>query len=428
MKKHFITFTLLCASIIATAQAQVSGELKGIINESFTYYPKVQEAQNQVNIAEKQIDVAKTKLPTVDLNGSYEYVQPKISLPLEMDGQKQSFQFAPVNNFNANVGAEYLLFDFGRIKANVDRAKTGLKYANDNVANVQVQLASQVANIYYNIVYFRKAVIIEDSILNYLNANKTVAENKLKNGDAIRLDVLNLQSQIDIEMNLREDLLNNLQRQLTLLQYTTGNTNIVNNNFDFNLPIQTQQDAFVTATTSAPDFLLAQDRLQQAKDELKIVKQTDKPSIALNGAAGVKNGYVPDVTQMRFNYAGGVSLRVPLYDGMTKKQVAVAEAQVKQNQLAQESLNNEYQNNIQQALTDIKTNTDKLKNMQGQVETGKAAVQIASSRYLNGIGLNTDITDAVVNMQRILLTNLRYQYQLAMAKVEYARVTGFRYW
>lgn len=428
MKKHFITFTLLYASLVTTAQTQISSELRGVINQSFTYYPKVQEAQNQITIAEKQLDVAKTKLPTVDLNGSYEYVQPKIVLPLEVDGQKTDFQFAPVNNYNANVGAEYLLFDFGRLKANIERSKTDLKYANDNVANVQTQLASQVSAIYYNIIYFRKAVAIEDSILNYLNANKTVAENKLKNGDAIRLDVLNLQSQIDIEMNLREDLLNNLQRQLTLLQYTTGNTNIVSNSFDFDLSIQTQQDAFITATTSAPDFLLAQDRIQQAKDELNIVRQTDKPSVALNGAAGVKNGYVPDVTQMRLNYAGGVSLRVPLYNGITKKQIAVAEAQVKQNQLAQVSLNNEYQNNIQQALTDIRTNTDKLKNMQGQIETGKAAVQIASSRYLNGIGLNTDITDAAVNMQRILLTNLRYQYQLAMAKVEYARVTGFRYW
>ena len=66
--------------------------------------------------------------------------------------------------------------------------------------------------------------------------------------------------------------------------------------------------------------------------------------------------------------------------------------------------------------------------MQGQIETGMAAVQIASSRYLNGIGLNADITDAVVNLQRVLLTNLRYQYQLATSKVEYARVTGFRYW
>ena len=428
MKKHFITFALLYASIIATAQTQVSSELKGIINQSFTYYPKVQEAQNQINIAEKQIDVAKTKLPTVDLNGSYEYVQPKILLPLEVDGQKTNFQFAPVNNFNANVGAEYLLFDFGRLKANVDKAKTDLKYANDNVANVQTQLASQVATIYYNIIYFRKAVTIEDSILNYLNANKTIAENKLKNGDAIKLDVLNLQSQIDIEVNLREDLLNNLQRQITLLQYTTGNNNISSNSFDFNLPVQTLQDAFITASTAAPDFLLAQDRIQQAKDQLNIVKQTDKPSVALNGGAGVKNGYVPDVTQMRFNYAGGVSLKIPLYDGRTKKQIAVAEAQVKQNQLAQESLNNEYQNNIQQALTDIQTNTGKLKNMQGQIETGMAAVQIASSRYLNGIGLNADITDAVVNLQRVLLTNLRYQYQLATSKVEYARVTGYRYW
>ena len=226
MKKHLITFTLICASIISTAQVQVNNELKGIMGQLFGYYPKVQEAQNQVNIAEKQLDVAKTNLPTVDMNGSYAYVQPKIILPLEVDGQKQDFQFAPVNNFDANIGAEYLLLDFGRLKAGVDRSKTDLKYATDNVANVQTQLASQVATIYYNIIYFRKAIIIEDSILNYLTTNKTIAENKLKNGDAIRLDVLNLQSQIDIEANLREDLLSNLQKQITLLQYTTGSSQV----------------------------------------------------------------------------------------------------------------------------------------------------------------------------------------------------------
>jgi len=428
MKKHFITLTLLYASIMASAQTQVSNELKGIINQSFSYYPKVQEAQNQITIAEKQLDVSKTNLPTVDLNGSYEYVQPKILLPLEVNGEKTNFQFAPVNNFNGNIGVEYLLFDFGRLKANVERSKTDLKYATDNVSNVQTQLASQVSTIYYNIIYFRKAVTIEDSILNYLNANKTVAENKLKNGDAIRLDVLNLQSQIDIEVNLREDLLNNLQKQITLLQYTTGNTNVAGSAFDFDLPVQTAQDAFVTASTNAAEFMLAQDRVQQAKANLNIVRQTDKPSVMLNGGAGVKNGYVPEVNEPRFNYAGGVSLKVPLYNGKTKKQIAVAESQVKQNQLAQETLNNEYQQNIEQALTDIQTTAEKLKNTQPQIETAKSAVQIASSRYLNGIGLNTDITDAAMNLQRVLLTNLRYQYQLATSKVEYARVTGYKYW
>ncbi len=428
MKKHLLTFILLYVTIIASAQISISNDLKGQINQSFTYYPKVKEAENQVVIAEKSVEVAKTNLPTLDLNGSYQYVQPKILLPLEVDGQKQNFQFAPVNNFNGNVSAEYLLLDFGRLKAAVERSKTDLKYANDNVLNIQTQLASEVSTIYYNIIYFKRAVVIEDSILNYLNANKTIAENKLKNGDAIKLDVLNLQSQIDIEVNLREDLLNNLQKQITLLQYTTGNSQVLENAFDFDIPVQTAQDAFNTAAVSVPEFILAQDRVQQAKADLDMVKLTDNPWIALNGSAGVKNGYVPNVLEPRFNYAGGVSLKIPIYNGKTKKQVAVAESQVKQNQLARETLNIEYQKNIQQTLTDIQTTTEKLKNMQAQIETGKAAVQIASSRYLNGIGLNTDITDAATNLQRVLLTNLRYQYQLALAKVEYARLTGYKYW
>lgn len=428
MKKYLVTSILLYTSLLASAQVTVNNELKGLIGESFNYYPRVKEAENQVDIAQKRLDVTKTNLPTVDLNGSYEYVQPKITLPLQIDGHVEDFQFAPVNNFNGNVGAEYLLYDFGRLKAAVDRSKTDLKYANDNVSNVQTQLASQVATIYYNIIYFRKAVTVEDSILNYLNSNKTIAENKLKNGDAIKLDVLNLQSQIDIEENLRQDLLSNLQKQITLLQYTAGVSQVTNNKFDFDVPLQTAQDAFSTASSSVPEFIIAQDKVQQAKADLQSVRLTDKPTIALNGDAGVKNGYVPVVTQPRFNYAGGVSLKIPIYNGKTKKQIAVAESQVKQNQLAQETLNQDYQKNIQQALTDIQTDIEKLKNTQPQIENAKSAVQIASSRYLNGIGLNTDITDATVNLQRALLTELRYQYQLAQAKVEYARLTGYRYW
>ncbi|MEP6468088.1 MAG: TolC family protein [Parafilimonas sp.] len=428
MKKHLITSILLYVSLIATAQVSTNNELKGIITQSFSYYPRIKEAENQVDIAEKRLDVTKTNLPTIDANASYEYVQPKISLPLDVNGEKQNFQFAPVNNFNGNVGAEYLLLDFGRLKAAITKSKSDLKYASDNVSNAQTQLASQVSSIYYNIIYFRKAVAVEDSILNYLNNNKKIAADKLKNGDAIKLDVLTLQSQIDAEENTKEDLVNSLQKQITLLQYTSGNTTVSGNSFDFDVPIQPAQDAITTAAASVPDFILAQDKVAQAKADLNNVKLTDKPSLSLNGSAGVKNGYVPQVNDPRFNYAGGVSLKIPLYNAKTKKQVIVAESQIKQNQLAEETLKTDYEKNIQQALTDIETNTAKIKNMQSQIENANSAVQISSSRYLNGIGLNTDITDAAVNLERALLTNLRYRYQLAEAKVEYARLTGYKYW
>lgn len=428
MKKYLITFTLIYISLMATAQAQPNNELKNLINQSFSYYPRIKEAQNQVDIAQKRLDLTNTNLPSVDFNASYEYVQPKISLPLEVDGEKRNFQFVPLNNYNGNVGAQYLLLDFGRLKAAVDKSKSDLKYAADNVTNVQNQLASQVASVYYNIIYYKKAIAVEDSILNYLNNNKNVAANKLKNGDAIKLDVLNIQSGIDAEVNTKEDLLNSLQKQITLLQYTTGNTQVTDSSFGFNLPIQTVQDAFTTASATVPDFILAQDRVVQAQADLNETKITDRPSVSLNALAGVKNGYVPVVNDPRFNYQAGVSLKIPIYNAKTKKQIAVGEAQVKQNQLAQETLNTEYQKNIEQTLTDIQTNAEKLKNMRSQIENATSAVQIASSRYLNGIGLNTDITDAAVNLQRALLTSLRYEYQLAEAKVEYARLTGYKYW
>ena len=239
---------------------------------------------------------------------------------------------------------------------------------------------------------------------------------------------MNLQSQVDAEVNRREDLLNNLQKQKTLLQYTAGSTSVSNTSFDFNIAIQNPQDAFHSAIVSAPDFILAQDRVQQAKADLAITRLTDKPSLSIGANAGVKNGYIPDVNQPRFNYAAGLNMKIPIYNAKTKRQLTIAESQIKQNQLAQETLNNEYQKNIQQALIDIQSNTEKIYNMHSQVETTLSAEQIASSRYLNGIGLNTEITDAAVNVQRAQLTQLQYEYQLCLARIEYARLTGTKYW
>src|SRR6187402_2946252 len=98
----------------------------------------------------------------------YNFVEPKITLPI--DGKE--FQFAPVHNANINVSASYTLLDFGRLKSNVEKAKTDLQFAQHNVEYVKSDLANQVAILYYNIVFFKRAITIQDSVLNYLNENK----------------------------------------------------------------------------------------------------------------------------------------------------------------------------------------------------------------------------------------------------------------
>ena len=274
MKKILLTGFLLTALLSSFAQMQTNTELKNLINQSFTFFPKIKEVQSAVTTAEQRVDLSKTNLPDIFANGSYSYVRPKIEIPFPIGpgGALENFQFAPVNNVAAALNANYLLFDFGRIKANVEKSKTELQFAKHNVEYVQNQLAYQVANIYYNIVYFQKAISIQDTVLAYLDENKRIIDSKLKNGDAIKIDLLNIQTQIDAEQNTKVDLQNSLQKQINLLAYTTGNTQTNGSNFDFDYAFKQSADALTEAQTNNIDFVLAKDKIKQAQSDVAITK------------------------------------------------------------------------------------------------------------------------------------------------------------
>jgi outer membrane protein TolC len=123
-------------------------------------------------------------------------------------------------------------------------------------------------------------------------------------------------------------------------------------------------------------------KFKQAVNDVGIAKTGDKPSVNIGANTGFKNGYVPYVNDMRFNYAAGVSLKLPIYDGgKTKRQVKLAETIVKQNELSVETLNNNYRKDIEQALTDIQSNIDRIKIWDGQIEQVKSCTGIGHHAF-----------------------------------------------
>jgi outer membrane protein len=429
MKKILFTVIAVAAIYHAQAQAIANNELKGLINQSFSYFPRIKEVENTVETAKQRLQIAKNNLPVVDANASYNFVEPKIVLPLEVNGKTQEFQFAPLHNFNANISGSYTLFDFGRLKANIEKSKDDIRYAEHNTDFAKNQLANQVANIYYNIIYFQKAIVIEDSVIAYLNDNKQVVESKLKNGDAIKLDLLSIQSQLDAEQNKKIDLQNYLQKQQNLLQYTTGGSNTTGVGFDFEIPLKVVTEALADAQIYNPEFLLASDRVKQSQNDIAIARLGTKPSLNIGASTGFKNGYVPYVNDMKFNYAAGISFKLPVYDGnRTKQQVKLSETILNQNKLAMETLNSNYKRDLQQALIDIKSNQERISNTAGQIEQAKSAELLASSRFKNGVGTNLEITNASTNVARAQFSRLQYEYQLCLAKVELVRLVGYKYW
>ena len=431
MKK--IIASVLLASVVYNGYAQqAANELRNLVNNSFTYNPRFRELEQAVQINEQRAELAALgNKPNVSASGSYAYVAPAPTIPFpDGNGGTKEFKLTPNHNVSTAVTGAIPIYDFGRTKLAIERARLDVQQAKNNVEYNKAQLAAQVANVYYTIIYLRKAIGVQDSVIAVLQENKRVQEDKYKNGDALKLDVLTMQNNIDIEQNRKIDLQNQLAKQYNLLQYATGQTSVANAaSFDFLSNINDTATALRAAQQANYDYLIAQQRIRQAEADVAISKLANKPSLNVNGSTGFRNGFQPNIGQFLFNYSLGVGVSVPLFTGgRDKKQTQIAQSVVKQNELALESLNNQYSRDIKQAFVDVQTNQERLRTTAEQISIAQEALRVAQSRYKNGISTNIELLNANTNLQRVELAQLQYQYQLALAQIELARLTGARYW
>lgn len=76
MKKITVLLCILARAMAAYSQQQVQAndELKSLITQSFSYFPKVREAENNIAIAQDKLAIAEINNPTVDGLASYRFV------------------------------------------------------------------------------------------------------------------------------------------------------------------------------------------------------------------------------------------------------------------------------------------------------------------------------------------------------------------
>jgi outer membrane protein TolC len=427
MKKYML---IICVLFARWAGAQ-NTELKTLINDAFTYFPKLKEIQQNEQIANERLKgIESNRYPTVNGSVGYNYVNPvgQANFPVA-PGITRTLQFQPNNNINAAVTANYTLLDFGRLKASIAKSKEELNYHKQNTLYNKSQLASQVATIYYASVYLQKAILIQDSVIAYFISNKELIEKKLAHGDALKVDLYNIQASIDNELNRKVDLENSLQKQLNLLEFTTGKSAISSSDFTFETKQASVEELAKLAQNQSAEYNLIRSKLAQNQSDVTYNKKQLTPTLNATAATGFRNGYQPDISETRFNYLAGVTLNVPIYTGgKTKSQIGVATQSLKQTELSLQALDNQYRKDIKQALTDIESNTERIQNSQSQIAAAKAVVELTQSRYNNGVATYLDLIYATNSLQRAVLSKLQFEYQLCGAKIELARLTGEQYW
>ncbi len=440
MIPKLLTISLLLTAGAAQAQnqpSQLPDDLRALVQQANTNYPVLKQQQQQIQASEVRVDIARTAMrPNVSGNATYQYLNPVAKATLPIDGVNRTLQFAPNHNLNANIGIGQTIYDWGRTNASVKQAADNVQVLRRNLEITQQTLAFQVAAAYYGVGFLQKSLAVQDSVIRTAGANVRLLAVRLQNGDALQYDVLSQQVRVKIAQNRRIEIQNQLERQLAVLTYLTGNPNpdISRALNQFNLEamsgrVVTQPYNLAGDTQSAllsnKDVQLAQDRVRQAETDILVTNLTGRPSLSFSGSTGFRNGYLPDINTPKFNVAAGVALAVPIYAGKRYQlQNQAAQLTLNASRYAVENANAQVRQSIAQLNADIRSNLTRLANLETQVEQSQKALQIANARLRNGVITNVELQSAETGVEEAELGRLNFQYQLMLNQLELKRLLG----
>ena len=369
-------------------------------------------------------------LPQVTGTATYTRIDPVVKLPFN----GETLQFAPNNNYDFHVTAQYLLFDFGKNEATVKVAESQVQTAQDNITVGRRDLAFNAAQVYYNILFMRESIRVQDQQIASLQAHRNEMNKRVQAGVSTKFDVTTTDVRITQAQSTKLDLQNQLrnqQVQLARLLHKSSQTDIpVKGRLSYE-PQPVNLEAEITkAANNRPEVKLARDAENAATMQARLIERSNMPSLGAGVQAGARNGYIlPDINRIRFNTVGVVQLSVPIYDGgRNKKQrveaAANAHAAVARTADTQEQIRAD----VRQAINNLDFSQAHHENAQQQVAQATLALGKARDRYRYGVGQNLDVLDAETQLAQARLALAQAEYSYTLGQFQLRRATGEQIW
>ena len=421
-----IILTAVFTSNLQAQEIPAPVTLKHFVEQSFRNYPRVGEMSDLVRMSEVRVSLGKAAyLPTAGANLSYNRIYPTPAIEIPMGAVVQSFKVAPADNYNASVGISQPILDL-RTPAAVNKAKSDLETSKDNLESFKIQLAYQVAQIYYSIIFLNKSLFVQNEQISLLRSTLQQIDVKVKNGDALTYDLVSTQVKYTNAENFYTDLVTQLNKQYNMLGMLTGSkgtaylSDTIVNQSTFRIATDS---IFALALQNNPEILLAGDRIRSAGWDIVSANRTRLPVLNFQAGLGYKNGFMPEIDAVLFNYAVGVGLSIPILPanrpGLQKQ---LATINLNSTKLALES------QKVNLNKDDIQKSQKKLASADTLISQAQLAMDLAADRYKYGVITNLDLLTSITNYKDAQLSRLQYEYNLLLSRMELCRLAGIRWW
>jgi outer membrane protein len=428
MKKLVFIIILVLAGFSAacaqTAMGSDSLQLDSTIARVLRTHPSVKEAEEALNAADARIALAKSaNLPYVDASAQYSRIDPvsKVSL------MGQTFSFYPENNYNLTVNYSQVIWDFGKTKDAIDAENANKTVAQQSIETVRQKLAMSTINAYYILVYLDEAIDIKNEELKNLKDHLSFVEKKEQTGSATRYEILTTQVKISAIESQKTDLLSGRKVQETVLNSLLGQpteTALLPSKSVKLFDNQISQDSLIShALQHRNELIVAQKQLDASTMQVKLAEAANNPKLSIFASAGEKNGYTPDLNQIKANFVAGLSLNVPLFDGFRKKNnIILAKSHISTTQYQMENTRRNISNEVVSASTISQYNNKKINQFSMQVKQATEALELAKVNFEAGTITNLDLLDAETNLSesKLMLLKSQIDYSVSLSALKQA--------
>lgn len=400
-----------------------SVNLEMVVRTVLATHPTVLKAQEAVNAAEAGIGMAKsTWYPTVDFGATYTRIGPVPSITIPNMG---TFEMAPANNFSSSFNVYQSIYDFSKTEKSVNVAEASKEIVEKNIDLVKQKLALLCIGNYYSIAYLQEAIRIKDLQLGILEKHLDFITRKKETGSATDYEILATNVRISGAKNQKLDLETALENQLTVLNSLLGfpaTTRIRVKNQISIQPALVQADSLVSfALNNRNEISLAKMRQKQAELKLQSIKIENYPMLGFFASAGMKNGYFPETSQIKPNYAAGLGLKIPIYTATRHShQLQIASSDINSIKQDIEINQREISSEVLQNIANLKSSRRKIEQSELQLQQAEEARKLADLSYKAGTLTNLDLLDSesLEAESRLNLMKAQIDYKVNLSKLE----------
>ncbi|WP_321804901.1 TolC family protein [Burkholderia sp. BCC1993] len=328
------------------------------------------------------------------------------------------------------LNLSWVLFDFGKRGATLDRARALLRAANAAHDDALQSVFYDAAQAFYALRDAQAALAAAQAVEHAAQESLAEASARHDGGAGTLGDALQAQTTYRKALLDRVSAEGDLQSAIGTLATTLG--------ADADTPLRIADaepspdrddftrgvaDLIAEAKRHHPKLIAAREKLEAARDEVRAVRAQSLPTISLTGSLARNNpSYQQQASflQLQSSHSNsiGIQVSIPLFEGFASGyRVAQAKAQADAQEADVRNTELKVSLDVWKSYQSLQTDTTNLDNSRHLLDTALHSLDIARGRYKAGVGTFTELLNA-----QSALADARRQRVLAVSKWRIARL------